>query len=784
MGDSKPAAGADSLQEEVSLRPGGGVPPGLSLRPGGGMSMGSYGMMSSTATRKKETPLPRSKEFGGERLVYSKETLLEFKLRFVQLPAELANSNIEIVLNEPPASEPHWGTEREPQQGGPSQGQGSREKPDGRDWRTRTDLPPAREDPRAQTGNQRGQSSRGRENQGNNRPQPAPMPSGPGPDIKKADTPWQIGQSKSDTEKLLRSVKGILNKITPEKFEKLSDQIVNIGITTADLLHKVISLIFDKAVAEPTFCQLYSRLCVKLSKALPEFPPAEGEDKPMTFRRILLNTCQEEFEGATAQRAAAMQEIAEGGNLTPEEKEFKLRLVKLKTLGNIRLIGELFKEKMIMEKILHACITDLLGKPRDVPPDENVEALCNLLTTVGKNLDLAPRSKAFVEGYFQRLNNFTKNESMPSRIRFMCKDVIDLRLNKWVPRTKKLEAMTIDEVHATAAKEMGIQRPMRGPAPQQQQQHMMPQGTGAHLMPGGHFPGMPGLDDGGMFPEGPVKDDGWEVVGKKKMDGSQGGYSALTGPYVPSTNFQRPPAPGTMYKPPPPAQSAPAATAPPLPTVPPPASTPAPASAPKAKILSADELEKKLDNLLEEFLSVQDSKEVLLALEEFTTSGLVEDKASMGEKLARKTVELIVDKGTEKAGIILTDLVVAIAQKGVCTWENVEEPIKDICAQMEDLAMDAPKAPMLIANCVASCILNSDGKITLETIKKFCEPIEDIFTRRDVAVAMFKALKSKGPFTKMCMETKLDINFLMDEPGLEELKEYLVQVDLTALIPK
>jgi hypothetical protein len=33
-------------------------------------------------------------------------------------------------------------------------------------------------------------------------------------------------------------------------------------------------------------------MCVGLSKALPEFPPVEGEDKPLTFRRVLLNTCQ------------------------------------------------------------------------------------------------------------------------------------------------------------------------------------------------------------------------------------------------------------------------------------------------------------------------------------------------------------------------------------------------------------------------------------------------------------------------------------------------------------
>ena len=66
----------------------------------------------------------------------------------------------------------------------------------------------------------------------------------------------------------------------------------DLGINSADALKDTISLIFDKAIWEPTFCPLYAEMCVGLSKALPEFPPLEGEDKPLTFRRVLLNTCQ------------------------------------------------------------------------------------------------------------------------------------------------------------------------------------------------------------------------------------------------------------------------------------------------------------------------------------------------------------------------------------------------------------------------------------------------------------------------------------------------------------
>ena len=45
-------------------------------------------------------------------------------------------------------------------------------------------------------------------------------------------------------------------------------------------------------------------------QALPEFPPAEGETRPMTFRKVLLNTCQEEFEGTHEAREVMIMSLA------------------------------------------------------------------------------------------------------------------------------------------------------------------------------------------------------------------------------------------------------------------------------------------------------------------------------------------------------------------------------------------------------------------------------------------------------------------------------------------
>ena len=58
--------------------------------------------------------------------------------------------------------------------------------------------------------------------------------------------------------------------------------------------------------AQPTFVAMYAELCSRLGTELPELAPPEGETQPMSFQRLLLNTCQEEFEGTADARAVRL----------------------------------------------------------------------------------------------------------------------------------------------------------------------------------------------------------------------------------------------------------------------------------------------------------------------------------------------------------------------------------------------------------------------------------------------------------------------------------------------
>lgn len=69
------------------------------------------------------------------------------------------------------------------------------------------------------------------------------QPVGPAPGIVKTANPWKAGGVQDPSEKLYKTVKGVLNKLTPDNYEKLFNQIVDAGISNADMLRGVISLV-------------------------------------------------------------------------------------------------------------------------------------------------------------------------------------------------------------------------------------------------------------------------------------------------------------------------------------------------------------------------------------------------------------------------------------------------------------------------------------------------------------------------------------------------------------
>lgn len=52
-----------------------------------------------------------------------------------------------------------------------------------------------------------------------------------------------------------------MNKITPEKFDKLSQELLDLGLESEDVLTRVLLLIFNKALDDYKYSCMYAKLC-------------------------------------------------------------------------------------------------------------------------------------------------------------------------------------------------------------------------------------------------------------------------------------------------------------------------------------------------------------------------------------------------------------------------------------------------------------------------------------------------------------------------------------------
>jgi translation initiation factor 4G len=246
-----------------------------------------------------------------------------------------------------------------------------------------------------------------------------------------------------------RKVKGLLNKLTMEKFDSISDQIIawaNKSEKEKDgrTLIQVIRLVFEKATDEAAWSEMYARLCRKMMEQISPKVQDDGiknpEGKPIAggqlFRKYLLNRCQEDFErGWAAKDAAAAAAVAKAsedeavkqandknkdGEDEPvlySEEYYAAQKAKRQGLGLIKFIGELFKLQMLTERIMHECVKKLLGNVEN-PEEEEIESLCKLLTTVGQILDTI-KARAHMDVYFSRMKELTRSVNVSSRMQYM-----------------------------------------------------------------------------------------------------------------------------------------------------------------------------------------------------------------------------------------------------------------------------------------------------------------------------------------------------------------------------
>mmetsp|Transcript_13645 Transcript_13645/g.20537 ORF Transcript_13645/g.20537 Transcript_13645/m.20537 type:complete len:1245 (-) Transcript_13645:96-3830(-) len=547
--------------------------------------------------------------------------------------------------------------------------------------------------------------------------------------LKKSENRFRVGMDKQEKtdelEKTEAAFRRVLNKICPENFDALNEKIIageypDLKIDRYEKLESTAQLIFEKAIAEPVFCATYAQLCLRLWQGLGTFrKPDEklrpNEKKEVDFRRVVLQRCQHEFEMYTSSSQKAKAE-------TDDEKKAEIS-AKKRILGTIRLIGELFIRGMLTLNIIVVCC-ELLSK--DVRP-EFFEALCKLLQTIGKKLESMPSGEKYCSDLFKKLERISNDESaLDFRHRFMIKDVIELRANRWIPRLKKTAAMTKQEFRkAVQQEELEAERRQRQGS-KGFYRSARPQGSSSSSRRTKRISGDEWSTAGSSSrnrKSGSQDVRMQEKGGRKNRLSNKGSRGKLTmGQSNAFSNLatSRRPKPQPQQEKPSRSDKKSA-----------PKPKPAPVNKPQ---LTDEEAQKKIDAFLDEYFDARSLAEVKLCQAELRT-----------KKFNPKIVASCLKKSVEKknARDPYGDVLVGLYKEKKLSADDIVSGYKTILADVADLSLDFPKISDFIGYIYGRLIKSGAVDMTFVKSKTFFEG--DMFEFQETlkfAIGLFKAIKN------------------------------------------
>lgn len=450
---------------------------------------------------------------------------------------------------------------------------------------------------------------------------------------------------------------------------------------------------------------------------LSEIECLKDGNKQNNFKKILLYKCEDEFNKKDIyedwkKEKKTYEELK--STLTDSERveregelEFRRMKIKKQMLGNIKFIGELYKKEMLKERIMHYCIQQLLKIEEingdlslikdDEMDEEDHEALCNLFGSIGRQVDnILSRPK--MNFYFKRIAALSTEKSLSSRSRFMYKDLLELKENKWKARREEETAKTLDEIKKDFEKEERL-------AAQQSQiqQRTMPANLARNTSLGSR---------------GSVRSKGGQNYGEVREDARRD----HSDPYFRQKAVKDNRDMRSLNRveddvPPPQILTRASASAPikPLGL----SNKPTPSNAASTMVSDEEKIKRKAQSMRTEFLQSLGklSEEDLI----FSFKDIME-LPDFGQRFVQANTNFCVDcKQKERDAVI--SILSLLLSKGILAPSNFESPCKELVEYLDDFILDSPNAVNDLGELIAAFIHTK--ALSLSWLCEQCEELRD-----------------------------------------------------------
>jgi len=450
-------------------------------------------------------------------------------------------------------------------------------------------------------------------------------------------------------------------------------------------------------------------------------------------------------------------------------------------IGHMKFVGELYRVHLLSDKIIHFCIQDLFGNPEE-PDEEKLACLCTLLTSIGPQLEeSATQSTKYAKYMKKYLKELKALSNMPdklnSRIRFMIKDLLEMRANGWTARRETEKAKTIAEIHEDAARDEA-KAAKGGKGGKSSSSNRGSVASQMKKSSSSNSGGAPKADDGWEVPKNARRvatdADGWATVGggggggggrsapsrggnktpppqgKSPSGGSMGGFAALNSgnSKAEKEKKKKEKEDKKMEKEKKAAKKAAKAAAR-SPTASegatdfsPPASpnkdSPSKASA-AGGAMDEKTFKTKAKSIVEEYFSIVDMKEATECVQELASPDhhwcLVTESIDIAFGKKQKECEMV------------GELFVGLNAAGVLTTEQLEKGLFDLIEFLTDIEIDVPLAGKWLAIVMAKCVIS--GALTIGMVSRAPEMFLTGGTAAGFAVKLMAAVKNEADDAKL-----------------------------------
>lgn len=215
--------------------------------------------------------------------------------------------------------------------------------------------------------------------------------------LNRCQNPYKVRANRSELpecEAFKRQVLYILNRLSPENYNKLVIEFLNLPLDCEQSLKDCVELIWFKCLVDHIYSSMYAKLCRVMSETRVElqFMP----DKYISFGAALVKQCQREFyrdfkshidiDGYNEKIRRAISDRDENRRIEIEsELSERVSQARHEYIGNLIFMSELFKLDMIEERLLFDGVEAVFKRVNEESL-ENIEFISMLIILVAPKL--------------------------------------------------------------------------------------------------------------------------------------------------------------------------------------------------------------------------------------------------------------------------------------------------------------------------------------------------------------------------------------------------------------